>query len=346
MNTNKGMRDAQRNKKDEFYTTREVIDAELLLYKSYFKNKRVYCPCDGPDSEFVKFFLDNFEELGLWSLTATCYNPDGRGIYLYTDHAPRRNDLPPVPVTIYGYHEVKDDIEWKDMEGDGDFRTDPMCQKFFKDSDVIATNPPFSLFREFIVKIMEEYSNNINSFFIVGNMNAILTKDVFKWVANGCIKWGPSIKSGDRPFRVPEDYDGDGIYEDLDHRKYINVKGVRWFTTTYPDGYCFKDAPRIELTKNYHKDDYPMFDNLPGIINVDRVEDIPKDYYGLMGVPLTFFDKYNPYQFRIIDGINRYLVLDRLDVNETAKANNWHLLTVNGKQKYFRIIVQRVYGKD
>lgn len=359
MNTNKVMREAQRNKKDEFYTQLKDIEVEMEYYKPWFlehlehatykryynrdDGKTVICPCDGPDSAFVEYFLKNFKELHLKELIAFCYNPEGKGMMLRYDGS-REFPCPERPWAMENMDAPLKAPQWEVVDSDCDFRSD-----FVKETIkgilyghlVIVTNPPFSLFREFIT-----WATTFPCHLIcLGNMNAILTKDVFKFVRDGRLSYGRSISSGDRAFRVPQDYEGSGVYEDLDRNKYIKVKGVRWFTTLRKFS-MQENNPMLELKKSYRDGDYRFFDYLPGVLNVDRTEDIPNDYYGPMGVPLTFLDKWNRKQFVILDGINRYLVMDHLMVNDLAKANKWHLLTVDGKQKYFRIMIQRVRKGD
>ena len=315
MNTNQQMRLAQRNKKDEFYTQFEDIEKELVLYKEQFRGKVVYLPCDTKESEFYRFFSENFSEYGLKKLYATAYeNEFGQGEFNEFDG------------NIYSRQFFTDKL---------DFRSDYICGDLFKEADIIITNPPFSLFREFITKCILTKKQ----FIVIGNMNSILTKDIFGYIANNELWWGVTIHSGDRLFRVPDDYPVESTNWTIENGiKYIRVKGVRWYTNMHPDKPIenqWKPTKKFsEITKQY-------FQYMPDILCIDKTSDIPYDYDEPMGVPLTYFDKHNPELFDIIDGVNRYLVLDNLNRNEEAIANKYHLLTVNGKVKYFRIIIKK-----
>ena len=309
------MRLAQRNKKDEFYTQYEDIEKELVLYKEQFCGKTVYLPCDTTESEFYRFFIEHFSEYGLKKLYATAYeNECGAGEMNEYD----------------GRTNIKSCFNDK-----LDFRTHTVCSKLFEKADIIVTNPPFSLFREFITKCI----SSKKQFIVIGNMNSILTKDIFGYIANNELWWGVTIHSGDRLFRVPDDYPTESTNWTIDNGiKYIRVKGVRWYTNMHPDKPVdnqWKPTKKFsEITKQY-------FQYMPDILCIDKTSDIPYDYDGLMGVPLTYFDKHNSELFDIIDGVNRYLVLDNLKRNEEAIANKYHLLTVDGKVKYFRIIIKK-----
>ena len=316
MNDNSIMRAAQRNKKDDFFTQREDIQKELTLYKKQFKDKVVFMPCDSNESEFVRFIDSVFESWNIAMFYSLSYNPGGLADVIVES----QDEI------IRKY--IKDD--------DGDFRTSGAFKTLLEQCNIVVTNPPFSLFREFMTAVI----NSGKKFIILGNMNQILTKDLFQYVADGRLWWGPSIYSGDRTFRVPDDYplETKGAFIE-NGKKFIKVKGVRWFTNMRPDEMA---SSRTIIPKVSIKDkQFERFDYIPDAICVDRTEDIPYDYDGLMGVPLTYFDRHNPDLFEIVDGVNRYLVLDRLKISDEAKRNHWHLLTVNGKVKYFRILIRR-----
>lgn len=313
---NLDMRSAQRNKKDEFYTEYNDIEKEMIHYKNYFKDKTVYCPCDSESSNFYKFFIDKFEEYGLKKLICTGFN-----------HVPGLKDK----III----KTKSLIEYIIVDYPCDMFSDHL-RHLYEESDIVCTNPPFSRFREFISLLIDFKKD----FLIIGNMNSILTKDIFKYIVSGDVFWGVSIHSGDRLFKVPSDYPIESTgYEIRNNVKYIKVKGVRWFTNIRPDN--MEILKPLELTCSIKDRKYETFDFIEDVICIDKTSDIPYDYDGLMGVPLTFFDKFNPEQFEIIDGVNRYLVLDNLNINDRAIQNKEHLLTVNGKIKYFRILIKR-----
>lgn len=283
---------AKKAKKDEFYTQLEDINNELRHYREHFRGKTVLCNCDDPRiSNFFTYFAYNFEFLGLKKLITTCYknqnmdlfsqNQSEQAVYLIYEgdkngnHTPDANEIGVIP-----------------LKGDGDFRSKE-CIELLKEADIVVTNPPFSLFREYVAQLME-YDKE---FLIIGNQNALSYKEIFPLIRDNKMWLGASIHSGDRKFWVPEDYElkaaGCGI--DATGRKFIRVKGVRWFTNL-----DYKERHEdLILYKNYTPDLYPKYENYDAI-NVNKTEDIPCDYEGIMGVPITFMDKYNPDQFEII----------------------------------------------
>lgn len=283
---------AKEAKKDEFYTQLDDINNELKHYREHFRGKTVLCNCDDPRiSNFFTYFAYNFEFLGLKKLITTCYknqnmdlfsqNQSEQAVYIIYEgdkngnHTPDANEIGVIP-----------------LKGDGDFRSKE-CIELLKEADIVVTNPPFSLFREYVAQLME-YDKE---FLIIGNQNALSYKEIFPLIRDNKMWLGASIHSGDRKFWVPEDYElkaaGCGI--DATGRKFIRVKGVRWFTNL-----DYKERHEdLILYKNYTPDLYPKYENYDAI-NVNKTEDIPCDYEGIMGVPITFMDKYNPDQFEII----------------------------------------------
>lgn len=283
---------AKEAKKDEFYTQLDDINNELKHYREHFRGKTVLCNCDDPRiSNFFTYFAYNFEFLGLKKLITTCYknqnvdlfsqNQSEQAVYLIYEgdkngnHTPDANEIGVMP-----------------LKGDGDFRSKE-CIELLKEADIVVTNPPFSLFREYVAQLME-YGKE---FLIIGNQNALSYKEIFPLIRDNKMWLGASIHSGDRKFWVPEDYElkaaGCGI--DATGRKFIRVKGVRWFTNL-----DYKERHEdLILYKNYTPNLYPKYENYDAI-NVNKTEDIPCDYEGIMGVPITFMDKYNPDQFEII----------------------------------------------
>ena len=289
---NKNLRSAKTDKKDEFYTQLSDIEKELKHYKNHFKDKVVLCNCDDPRvSNFFHFFSYNFEKFGLKKLIATCYksqdsdlfsqNNSERAIYLEYTGDKNGNNVPDVS-----------EIGIKHLQGDGDFRSKE-CIELLKQADIVVTNPPFSLFREYVAQLVE-YDKK---FVIIGNLNALTYRDIFKLVKENKLWFGHSIHSGDREFRVPQDYplNAAGSRVDEEGNKYIRVKGVRWYTNL-----DFNERHEdLILYKKYNEEEYPKYENFDAI-NVDVTKDIPVDYAGAMGVPITFIDKYNPDQFEII----------------------------------------------
>jgi hypothetical protein len=285
MNQN-NLRIAKQQKKDEFYTQLADIENEIKHYKNHFRGKVVFCNCDDPkESNFVKYFSMKFEELGLKKLIATHYKEAN----LFTQELPYKLE----------YAGDKNDNRMPDpsefmtkMISDGDFRSKE-CIELLKEADIMVTNPPFSLFREYIAQLME-YDKK---FLIIGSVNAITYKECFKLIKDNKIWLGASIHSGDREFRVPNDYplNAAGYRVDDAGNKYIRVKGVRWFTNMdYEERH-----ENFGLYKKYTPKEYSKYDNYDAI-NVNKTSEIPKDYKGVMGVPITFLDKYNPEQFEII----------------------------------------------
>lgn len=320
---------AKSGKNDEFYTQYEDIQKEINTYLEYdpdaFRGKTVLLPCDDPEwSNFTRFFAQNFEYLGLKKLISTSYAADSKPADI------------PYQLTLFETDSVEydacktkshgkiftltkdtdqsgmvdiDDLEWHYLDGDGDFRSDEV--KALRDeADIIVTNPPFSLFREFLAWIVEADKQ----FAIIGNQNAITYKDVFPLLMGNKMWLGESIHSGDREFRVPDNYplNAAGCRVDEDGNKYIRVKGVRWFTNI-EHGRRHQPLQLMSMADNVryskHKDvrerGYVKYANYDAI-EVPYTDAIPNDYTGEMGVPITFLDKYNPEQFEII-GSSRWL---------------------------------------
>ena len=289
---NKNLNAAKEAKKDEFYTQLEDINNELRHYREHFRGKTVLCNCDDPRvSNFFTYFAYNFKFLGLKRLITTCYknqdmdlfsqNKSERAIYLIYDGDKNGNNIPD-PEEI-GIHPLK---------GDGDFRSKE-CIELLKQADIVVTNPPFSLFREYVAQLME-YDKK---FLIIGNVNACSTKEIFQLMKDNKVWMGASIHSGDRKFWVPDGYElnAAGCGVDENGKKYIRVKGVRWFTNL-----DYKERHEdIILYRKYTPEAYPKYDNYDAI-EVGKTDEIPEDYDGVMGVPITFLDKYNPDQFEIL----------------------------------------------
>ena len=318
---NRDLRAATIAKKAEFYTQLHVIEEELKHYKKYFKNKVVYCNCDDPRaSNFFHYFSHNFENLGLKKLITSCYknqnvdlfslNQSKKAIYLEYEGDKNKNNVPDI-----------EEINVKNLKSDGDFRSDE-CIKLLIESDIVVTNPPFFLFREFVAQLTK-YKKK---FLIIGNMNAISYREIFKLIKENKIWLGPSIKSGDREFGVPKDYPlkASGYRTDDNGNNYIKVKGVRLFTNLE----ISKRYDDLELYSRYSPRKYKKFDNYKAI-NINETKDIPIDYKGLMGVPISFMDKYNPKQFEIVDGIGRYSMLH----GPTKETRGKYLTQVNGQKK-------------
>lgn len=314
---NSDLKKANKNKKDEFYTQLPDIELEMKHYRKHFKDKVVFCNCDDPyESNFFKYFAMNFNFLGLKKLVATCYSGSPivgeqfEQLSLF-NILPSEANTPkrfPYKIEITEVVDINGDgaVDLTDveylmrnkknslslLEGDGDFRSQE-CIELLKQADIIVTNPPFSLFREFVAQLVK-YEKQ---FIIIGNVNAITYKEIFALIKENKLWMGYSIHSGDREFRVPDDYPltASGYRIDEQGRKYIRVKGVRWFTNM---DYIERHTD-LDLWKKYTPEEYPYYKNYDAI-NIDITANVPEDYYGVMGVPITFLDKYNPDQFEIV----------------------------------------------
>ncbi|MDR2593484.1 MAG: adenine-specific methyltransferase EcoRI family protein [Fibromonadaceae bacterium] len=305
---------ASKAKKDEFYTQLPDIEREINHYKEHLKGKVIFCNCDDPElSNFWKYFHLNFEKLGIKKLISTHFVYEDifkQGeTYKLEYEGGNDNDIMVGVKTIL--------IE------NGDFRSKE-CVEILKKSDIVITNPPFSLFREYVEQLVE-YKRK---FVIIGNVNSITYKEIFKLIKENKIWLGVSIHSGDREFKVPKDYPlkAAGYRIDNEGNHYIRVKGVRWFTNL-----DYKERhENLILYKKYNKKDYPKYDNYKAI-NVDVTKEIPMDYDGVMGVPITFLDKYNPQQFEII-GIDRYV---------EDNPNYGHRFKLNNKETYARLLIKK-----
>ena len=319
-NTNLGAAKAAKN--DEFYTQYADIQKEINAYLDYnpdtFRDKTVLLPCDDPEwSNFTKFFAQNFERLGLKRLISTSYAVESKKYKYYepslfeTESPKFDADKTRVKGKIFeltydtnqnGRIDI-DDLEWHYMEGDGDFRSKEVC-KLRNEADIIVTNPPFSLFRDFLAWLIESKKQ----FLIIGNINAISYKEVFPLIKDNKIWMGVSIHSGDREFGVPKTYpmEASGWRTDDKGNRFIRVKGVRWFTNIDHGKrhepmnlMSTKDNIRYGRHNIIREKGYIHYENYDAI-DVPYSDAIPNDYDGIMGVPLTFLDKYCPEQFEII----------------------------------------------
>lgn len=347
---NETLSKAKAEKNDEFYTQYHDIEREVEAYLEYdpnvFQGKTVLLPCDDPEwSNFTRYFAQNFERLGLKKLISTSYAHESKKykgpiqLTLFETEAPQYDAsktsthgkifILTRDTTGDGRINI-DDLEWQYLEDDGDFHSEEVT-RLRDEADIIVTNPPFSLFREFVAWLMEAGKQ----FIVIGNMNAITYKEVFPLIKENRIWMGVSIHSGDREFRVPETYplEAAGWRIDEDGNKFIRVKGVRWFTNidhgrrhqplqlmTMADNLKF--SKHKEIKGRTHYDSYDNYD----AIEVPFTDAIPSDYDGAMGVPISFLDKYCPEQFEII---------------KFRKGNDEKDLSVNGVCPYFRIIIRK-----
>lgn len=356
---NAGLNRAGIAKKDEFYTQLCDIEAELLYYKDSFKDKVVFCNCDDPfESNFFKYFTLHFNELKLKKLVATCYQHSSLSgckypvdEILFPRPTEQKRAYKAVVTSVDNSFLQSDSNTFilKDLfslpgnsiellNGDGDFRS-AECLALLDSSDVVVTNPPFSLFRDFIGTLVAREKK----FLILGNINAATYKEVFPLIRDNKIWLGASIHSGDRKFYVPDTYplDAAGCGYDDNGRRYIRVKGIRWYTNIDMS----QRHKGLELSKVYSPEEYPSFDNYSAI-NVSRTANIPYDYPGIMGVPITFLDRYDPDQFEI-------LMLANGNVRANSNAETLKMVgyrrhendkggvgVINGKRSYARVLIR------
>lgn len=336
---------AKKNKADEFYTQLPDIEAEMAHYRERFRNKVIFCNCDDPyESNFFKYFALNFNHLGLKKLVTTSYSGSpvaGTQLDLFGNQ-----DNTEIPACRIEINEVGDEnadgaVNLADvayllknhrnvltrLKGNGDFRSTE-CIELLKQADIVITNPPFSLFRNYVEQLVEHEKK----FIIIGNVNAITYKEIFKLIKENKIWLGQSIHSGDREFRVPDYYplQAAGFRVDEKGVKYIRVKGVRWFTNLdYEERH-----ENLVLFKHYTSEEYPRYENYDAI-EVSKTAEIPRDYVSIMGVPITFLDKYNPEQFNIVGMCeNENLYRLKTKVYTTAECKQAYLDKFNKKGTY------------
>ena len=324
---NSALTAARAAKKDEFYTQLSDIERELAHYKEHFKGKTVLCNCDDPRvSNFFRYFTLNFEYLGLKRVIATCYK--SQSVDLFSTH-----DCEQAVYQIYeGDRDGNnlpdsDEIKVKPLKGDGDFRSEE-CIELLKQADIVVTNPPFSLFREYVAQLIK-YDKK---FIIVGHQNAITYKEIFPLIKNNELWLGYGFKGGAAHFYSK--------YKDVatagNHREgMIRVSGVMWFTNLDTQ----KRHEDLILYKKYTPEEYPKYDNYDAI-NVNKTSDIPCDYDGVMGVPITFLDKYSPEQFEIIWTTDRGG--DGMLENLKRPHTRYDAPVVNGKGLYKRVLIRRI----
>ena len=377
MAENSNLASAKNAKKDEFYTQYSDIEAEMNAYITFnpdvFRGKTILLPCDDPEwSNFTRYFASNFVRFGLKKLISTSYafSSGNANMTRLEANSPLYDaakhetcgKLFILEVDTDGNGSVDEDdmVFARYLEGDGDFRSEEVT-KLRDEADIIITNPPFSLFREFVSWIMEAQKQ----FIIIGNVNAITYKEFFPYLKENLVWLGYSIHSGDRAFYVPDDYPlhAAGCGVDEQGRRFIRVKGVRWFTNI---DHCGRHEPLLLDTKahnlKYNKklkkkldgwavSDYPKYDNYDAI-EIPFTECIPSDYDGVMGVPITFLDKYNPEQFEILWITQRNddpYKLKRYTTDEYKNANDLNAratILIDGvpKSVYARILIRHKKG--
>ncbi|MBR2192698.1 MAG: adenine-specific methyltransferase EcoRI family protein [Bacteroidaceae bacterium] len=331
---------AKKAKEDEFYTQLTDIEYELHHYWQHFRGKTILCNCDDPyESNFFKYFALRFNQLGLKKLICTCYNGSpvqGNELLLRFepwDDEPKKQAY---KVEITEVRDMNSDgaVDLSDVRylllndknvlstlQTGDFR-DPECIELLKEADIVVTNPPFSLFREYIAQLIE-YEKQ---FLIIGNQNAITYKEIFPLLKDNKLWLG--YKFGDMAFTVPKYYKPreTRFWEDASGQKWRSMGNICWFTNLDHN----KRHEIMDLVCRYSPEEYPSYDNY-NAININKTQDIPYDFDGIMGVPITFLDKYNPDQFEII---------------KFRKGNDDKDLCINGKCPYFRILIRNKHPKS
>ena len=318
---NQTLNDARYLRRDEFYTCYEDIEKEVSNYTEYFTNKIVYCNCDDPRwSQFVLYFFNNFHTLHLKKLIATCYAlPDEKPLYFeYTGEA------------IDSIHNIRYSV----LSQDGDFRSKE-CIDLLRQADIIVTNPPFSLFREFMYRIML-YEKK---FLILGDLNAINGKYVFQKYLENKI-WLGYHNRDNKWFRVPKHYviQTASNVREIDGYKYISIRRINWYTnlpvTRRPKG--------LQLTTKYSPDIHPQYDNFY-VIHVAKLSEVPCDYYGVIGVPTTYILVHDPAQFKIVGKSHSVMHYQDFIIPNSKEPDN---LSINGKAIFQRIFIRRVKQSD
>ncbi|MCQ2050608.1 MAG: adenine-specific methyltransferase EcoRI family protein [Bacteroidaceae bacterium] len=341
---NSNLHAANRAKKDEFYTQLSDIANELKHYRPHFAGKTVFCNCDDPyESNFFKYFALNFNSLGLKKLICTCYNGSpvaGSQLCLTDPEDPQgkqQKTRVPHKIVITQVPDVNGDgaTDLTDVElllknnsnilttlnGNGDFRS-AECIELLKEADIVVTNPPFSLFREYVAQLVE-YKKQ---FLIIGNQNAITYKEIFRLIKDNIMWLGSTLSFC--AFKVPQDYEEKAVRFWIDEtgQKWRSMGNICWFTNLDHK----KRHEELDMFKHYSPDDYSRYDNFDAI-EVSRIENIPMDYNGVMGVPITFLGKYNPDQFDIIGAMTTTKI----------EGYNYGYPYVNGQKIYARILIRK-----
>ena len=340
---------AQKAKNDEFYTQYHDIQKEINAYLEYnpnvFRGKTILLPCDDPEwSNFTKFFAQNFERFGLKKLISTSYAIDSKPIkginqltvfeesaaHYDAKKTKKHGKIYTLDRDISGDGKVDvNDLQWLYLEKDGDFKSSEV-KRLRDEADIIITNPPFSLFRDFLAWIVEAKKE----FLIIGNMNAITYKEVFPLIMQNKMWLGPTISSGDREFQVPDEYPitASGWRIDKDGNKFLRVKGVRWFTNIdhgkrHQPLQLMTMADNLRFNKKLNgKTEYEHYDNYDAI-EIPFTDAIPSDFDGVMGVPISFLDKYSPEQFEIVGYEKSYhlrtkIYPNQIQIDKNGKRSN------------------------
>ena len=337
---NETLSNAKKAKKDEFYTQLSDIENELRHYTQHFRGKTVLCNCDDPKvSNFFVYFVRNFNELGLKRLITTCYKNNQPDLFsqndceqaVWLDYRGGDDNNPDV---------TKVAATAQPMRGDGDFRSKE-CIELLQQADIVVTNPPFSLFREYVAQLIK-YDKN---FIIIGNQNAITYKEIFPLIKENKLWLGWGFNAGNAYFRISDGASvnyASGVYDEK--TGLVKFRNCCWFTNLEHK----KRAEWLDLYKHYTPEEYPKYDNYDAI-NVDKTADIPMDYDGVMGVPITFLDKYCPEQFEIMgitqrnDDPFKIKKYTKQDYDNANDLNARAVIIIDGKPKtmYARILIRK-----
>lgn len=340
------------DKADEFYTQLSLVENELKHYRAFFRDKVVFCNCDDPfESNFFKYFAMNFNSLGLKKLIATCYATSpiiGTQLSMFDDGVPlvsKGGKKKPYKIEITEVTDENGDgrVDLADVEnllksrrnvltllkGNGDFRS-AECVELLNQADVVVTNPPFSLFREYIALLMEHKKY----FIIVGNQNSVTCKEIFPLIRDNMVWLG--YNNGHFWFNVPDSYEEKKTDFKIENgQKMRRMGNICWYTNVDIE----KRHENMTIFRTYNPETYPTYDNYKAI-NVDTTLDIPCDYYGIMGVPITFMQYYNPNQFEIVGQTHSGDLSEAVEGLRTSTQYR-HRGRIDGKEKYARILIRR-----
>ena len=319
---NTNLHNAKKAKNDEFYTQLSDIEKEMAHYKEFFKGKIVYCNCDDArESNFFKFFANNFESLGLKKLISTGFKENGKGVKLVYEGDKNNNFM------------VDDEeIAVTELEGNGDFRSEE-CVELLKECDVVVTNPPFSLFREYVAQLME-YGKK---FLVIGNTQAITYKEIFPYIKNNELWLGCSSFNSGMYFRVPNDYEYADTYKfdrERNGDKVMRVSSICWYTNIEHS----RRNTELDLFKKYNDTEYPKYDNY-NAIECGKSHLVPMDYDGVIGVPISFLMFHCPTQFEIVGITENAEYLKSLYIQGCEKYDRPY---INGQRMYSRLLIKKV----
>jgi len=369
MANNSNLRKADKTEFDEYYTQYEYIQKEVNAYLEYdpqtFVDKTILLPCDDPEwSNFTRFFAQNFEVLGLKKLISTSYATESKlqfgqiSIFDYITDFEKQSPIFNEDITkkrgkIFvlerdinnsGTIDI-DDLEWEYLEGDGDFRSEEV-KKLRDEADIIITNPPFSLLREFIAWVGDK------KFLLIGRETAISYKEIFPLIKDNKLWTGATSNSADMVFEVPEGTEIKKADREKAKRlgydgNYTRLGNSCWFTNLDHGRrhqiltlMSMEDNLKYSKHKKLREAGYEKYDNYDAI-NIPFTDSIPNDYDGIMAVPISFLHKFNPDQFEIVNGMNRYMIIGEEELNELIREKHSHLCNINGKATFFRILIRR-----